>query len=800
MISAPSDIDTPRHGSVALLLVGHSLAMAEALLVLLRQVAPELRVGIAAGAGESGQELGTDTTRILSALMELDNPAGTVVLLDLGSALLSAQTAISLLDDEPQGRVLLCPAPYVEGALAAAVAAAGGADAERVCGEARRALTGKVEQLAAADRAAVEGASPSDVSPTPEQGAELAQVEVTLTDPAGLHLRPAAALLRVAQGTKSYLARAGSDRLIPLDSLSRLLREELRQGEKIRLYVGGARAQEQLSAMVLALRPKRASGSDADSAPASGKPGPVGSRPRTAVPGRALGPIYNLKPVQARVFPPRAGDPETELDQIRRAWAQVDAELQRDEILAAQGLFLQDPALRQGTAYRIREEGLSAPAAWLAAVNAVRTDLETIRDPTLRARLSDLDDLSQRVLQAMGFAGEWQLPDAGAFILLADDLAPSLARRLSPDRVLGVLDRRGGPRSHAAIVLRAANIPYLVDIGAITLADGTEVAMDAAAGRYWIDPPAAVRARFLQKSEHDSDTQTSTSNLRQLELEDGDIVEFWANVSSRSDAERAVALGVRGVGLLRSEMLFLGASHAPSEEEQLRQFNELLEPLGQLPIVLRLLDAGADKPFPFLQLDREPNPALGLRGIRALERRPDFFHQHLRAVLRAGHGRDLRLLLPMVTIPQEVIRTRERLDTAHQELAAEGLGHRWPLPLGVMIEVPAVALCLSDFQGLADFFSIGSNDLTQYTLALDRAQGGLDEIEKLGMAAVLSLCNLSARQKIGPVSVCGEAAADPAMARAFIAAGVRRLSVTPAALPPLYRALSASYRRENPSK
>ncbi|MGC9129180.1 MAG: PTS-dependent dihydroxyacetone kinase phosphotransferase subunit DhaM, partial [Acidithiobacillus sp.] len=218
--TAPPEFQAPQ-GKVALLLVGHSRPMAEALLTLLRQVAPELRVGIAAGAGERGEELGTDATHILSMLKELDSPAGTVVLLDLGSALLSAQTAISLLDTDPQGRVTLCPAPYVEGALAAAVAAAGGGDAQQVCREARQALASKVEQLTPADPATAPQASAPRESSGSEHIQNLAQAELTLTDPAGLHLRPAAALLRAAQkADEGYLARAGSDRLIPLDSLS----------------------------------------------------------------------------------------------------------------------------------------------------------------------------------------------------------------------------------------------------------------------------------------------------------------------------------------------------------------------------------------------------------------------------------------------------------------------------------------------------------------------------------------------------------------------------------------------------
>ncbi|MBU2803401.1 hypothetical protein HFV02_14325 [Acidithiobacillus caldus] len=791
--------------------------MADALLALLRQVAPDLRVAVAAGAGEDSSELGTDATAILSALEDLGDAAGVLILLDLGSALLSAQTALSLLDAPRRVPVRICPAPYVEGALAAAVAAGGGASLDDVCRAALGALESKRDALAEAPRAGSVGADdatpqygetsakPVDDGPHSAEALDLQSIEVTLTDPAGLHLRPAAALLRLAQQAPGafFVSIDGGATRLPLDSLSRLLRLDRRQGQKLWLYaIQNSQATAQLEEMAKLLTPAPAAVTAASGPRAGATPTRDASEsdqdashatPRPAVPGLAMGPVHILR--RARKAQPETqqkSDPQAELGRIRGAWQKVLDATSADEILAAQSLFLQDPALTQGVQRRILVEHLSAAEAWVAAVQGLRNDLEAIQDPTLRARLSDLDDLSARVLEALGVLGDWQLPTSGACILLAEDLPPSVARRLSHDRILGVLDRRGGPQSHAAILLRAANIPYLVGIGPAPIVGGQMVAMDAGAGRYWLDPAAEEQEAFAKRIMASAAATVPLQRITNLALADGSQVEFWANVGNVAEAKAAASLGVAGIGLLRSEMLFLGATKAPTEDEQVQRIRELLQAAGQRPVILRVLDAGADKSFPFLRLGAEPNPALGLRGIRVLERRPDFFRSHLRALLRAGAGYDLRLLLPMVTIVQEVARTRQLLERLHAELSAEKIPHLWPVSLGIMVEVPAVALKIQDFVPLADFFSVGSNDLGQYTWAVDREQGDLGEIEASGRAALLDLCALVAQQKQRPVSVCGEAAADPSMARAFIARGIRRLSMAPALIPALDRALRES--------
>ncbi|MCE5359659.1 MAG: HPr family phosphocarrier protein [Acidithiobacillus sp.] len=766
---------------VALVLVSHSRPLAEGLLRMLQQVAGDLPMAIAAGVGEGGQDLGTDATAILAALEHLDNPAGILLLVDLGSALLSAETALQLAESSLLGRVQICPAPFVEGAIAAAVAAAGGLELTAVCSAARTALDSKMQALRGDDTTAA-GAATADhktIRSTPEADEDWESLELQLQDPAGLHLRPAAALLRLAAEGESptFLARNDLAERIPLDSLSGLLSLSLRQGDRLHLYTRGPHAQQRLAAMATLLTRETPS----PLAPAT-------SSPRTAVPGTAVAPVYALRqsPVTLPVSP--AVDPEAELAALREAIRAVEKESADDEILAAQRLFLQDSALLGAAERGIRERGLSAAQAWLEAATEIEQRLAAIPDPTLRARRADLLDLRNRVLQGLVVSLPWQVPDLPSFILLADELPPSVARRLDPARVLGVLDRRGGQNSHAAILLRAAGIPYLVGIGAQPIADGTLLAMDAGQGRFWLHPsPEEVQ----QLQGRQATLAATPASFGLLSCQDGSTLEFWANISSRAEAEAAARLDVRGVGLLRSEFLFLDARAAPTEAAQEASFRNLFAPLQGRPIVVRLLDAGADKALPFLQLPKETNPALGLRGIRALERRPEFLHQHLRAILRAGAGHDLRLLLPMVTAPAEVTRFRAVLREIHQQLTAENLPHPWPVAVGIMVEVPAVALDIDAFIAVTDFFSLGTNDLGQYTAALDREQTDLPELEASSRAALLELCARTVQQGKRPVSVCGEAAADPAMAREFLRIGLRRLSLAPARLPALYVNLQA---------
>ncbi|MEY2342243.1 dihydroxyacetone kinase phosphoryl donor subunit DhaM [Acidithiobacillus sp. IBUN Pt1247-S3] len=746
--------------SVALLLVSHSRALAEATETLVRQVTRDsVQIALAAGAGEEGAELGTDATRIVAALETLAAQP-VLILMDLGSALLSAQMAMDFLPSERRAQVALCPAPFVEGALAATLAAQAGARLSEVAQEANNALRGKRAEF-------------SDQEAVPEATRELhadarmAKRCYSLQDPAGLHLRPAAELVRLAGEASEdvWIGRSGAEALLaPAKSLSALLGLELRQGEDLCVY-----SRDALNATLVAQLDALLGSPAAELQKTS---------PHGIVPGFAVALLTEVQGNLLDLLPTTETPVADAAERIRLAMAAVGEKAQGEGILDAQRALLADPRLLQMVDAELAR-GKGPAHAWATAVEALAQEIERLRQPLLRARATDWRDLGRQVLQQLLGVTDESAQTVGPRILLVDELSPSLAAKLDPSLVLGVIDRRGAKNSHAAILLRGAGIPYIIDAHYPALRAGVRVAMDGASGEIIVAPSEeqlrAMRAPYGEVKQ----LEQPAGFAGIIATVDGAQVELWANVASPAEAREAQRLCACGIGLLRTEFLYLDQWQVPSEEEQIQRLLEILTPLTGRRSIIRLLDAGADKPLPFLRLPEEANPALGLRGIRALLARPDFLQSQLRAILRAGYGLDIAVMLPMVTNPEEVDELRTLLATVHTALYAQGIDHAWPVPVGIMAEVPAMLLEGASFRGVADFVSVGTNDLTQYVLAADRGDDRLHDLGGAGHPAILSLIQQLLRDIDVPVSVCGEAAGDPRLARSLVAAGIRRLSMSP---------------------
>ncbi|WP_342629422.1 dihydroxyacetone kinase phosphoryl donor subunit DhaM [Nguyenibacter vanlangensis] len=761
MIAA--DMAAPPTAPVALLLVSHSAALAEATETLVRQMTgARVAVARAAGAGPDGRELGTDPLAIVAAIEALPETCrAIVVLMDIGSALLSADMARDMVPDALRAKLYLSPAPFVEGALAAATAAGADLPVARILAEAANAL----------------GAKHADIGPpqeAPPPIAATARRQVVIADPAGLHLRPAASIVATAARYDADIRLTVNGRSARGDSLTALLTLDATGGATCVIEAAGPQADGAAAALaaVLAQAPAKESVQEPAQAPLSAPAaeGVPSSAPAGAIPvspGRVTGPLHVVR----RAMPAIPDHPAQDRDAARqRLQAAIDAAFAQlgagAPIMVAQAALLRDPALTDPAFLAIRQDGLNEAAAWWRAVTAAQARYDALSAPYLRARGQDVAEIGRAVL--------WHLvpesarpgpaiPDTPC-ILLVDALSAAEAASL-PASVIGVLDRQGGATSHAAILLRGAGIPALAGV----MLDGTPrtVAFDGATGEIVADPDAATAARFAQRV-----AGVLSDGPASLPLRDGTMLEFWANIGSVRDSMAAAAAGVAGAGLVRTEFLFLDRPDAPSEAEQQDRIAALLAPLAGRPVVLRVLDAGADKPMPFLALAHEDNPALGVRGLRALLRRPDFFRAHLRAILRAGAGMDLRIMMPMVTVADEMRAARALVAETCRALAIA------VPPVGAMIEVPAAALRVRDLVEGCDFFSIGTNDLTQYVMAAERGQQALAAFADAAHPAVLDLCAHVVAQAAGrPVSVCGEAAGDPRTARLLVEAGIRRLSM-----------------------
>lgn len=774
---------------VGLVLVSHSRALAEATETLARQMTGEaVAIVCAAGAGEDRAELGTSAVVISSALALVAGPAGAVVLMDLGSAILNAEMALELIDPALAARTRLTSGPFVEGAIAAAVCAAAGGTLDEVAAEAQQALAAKVTQLGHAEVAAAPASS--------DPSAATVTADTVIADPNGLHARPAARLITRASDfdaavtIENMTAGTGPAAASSLTALTSL---GARQGDVLRLRATGPKAAEAVEVLSALLR----GGAGEIAQPAPTEPG----RAAPVTPGIAFGPIVRLMRSMPPIPEDKIDDPKAEIERLQRALVKaaqdIGGVLFGSDIFAVHLALLRDPALVDRALELITTERCNAVFAWHRSIEAAASAYQRIEDPYLRAREADVRDAGNAVLRALLGSVAATLPDGPPAIVVADDLMPSEAARLDSTRVLGVIDRRGGPTSHAAILLRGAGIPAVAGAAALVPeVGGARAGLDGSTGEVWIDPDPAMEAEIeLRQAVSRKSLRPASDRGGRLRLTCGRDVELWANVAGLSDARAAREAGAVGIGLLRTEMLFLDRREAPCEDEQADLLAELFAPLGGAPIVVRTLDAGGDKVLPYIELEAETNPALGVRGIRLSLARPALLETQLRAILIAGRGHDVRVMFPMIATAAEIVEGRAALERAHQALVAAGRPHLWPVAVGIMVEVPAAALLAERLAREVDFFSIGTNDLTQYVLAAERGHPRLHALADPAHPAVLRLVRaaVEAGDAAGrPVSVCGEAAADPVVAALLVGLGVTRLSMSTAAFGPVEEVLGAS--------
>ena len=476
---------------------------------------------------------------------------------------------------------------------------------------------------------------------------------------------------------------------------------------------------------------------------------------------------------------------KTELHAARDAGA-GRAGAETAEILDAQAMLLDDEDL-VGAAEGAIAGGRSAAAAWDGAVRSAAEGYEGLDDEYLRARAGDLLEVGRRVLDRLAGAGPSGPAEPG--ILVADELGAAEAATLDPEIVLGIATAGGGPTSHASIIARTLGVPAVAGLGpgVLEIGDGVPLLLDGDTGVLVVDPGAETAERFAA-SRREDERREAAARERAHEPAvtlDGRHVEVAANIGAPDDAAEAVARGADGVGLLRTEFLFLDRATAPDEEEQLRAYGEIAALMEGRRTVLRTLDAGADKPLAFARLAPEENPFLGVRGLRLSLARPELLVTQLRAVLRAAGVAPLSVMFPMVSEVGELRAAMALLEQARTSLADDGLP-AGPVELGVMIEVPAAALRAGALAAEVDFLSIGTNDLVQYTMAAERGNGGVARLSDPLHPAVLGLIEgvvAAARPHACRVAVCGEAASDPQAVPLLVGLGVDELSVGPRRVP-----------------
>ena len=781
---------------VGLVLVSHSKRLAEGLRELVVQItSPEFPVAVASGVGDDHAEIGTDAVHIADVVQQLSCPEGVLVLMDLGSAVLSATTTLELLDVSTARRIRLCPAPLVEGAVAAAVCSQAGGSLDEVAREAERGLAGKQQQLQGEESF---GPVLTQEPLAPAKQVETAEFCLTLEGEHGLHARPAAKLVQtvsrfscscevsnVTSGRGPVLARS-------LTGLSLL---QARKGDRLKVVCNGSDCHAAIQAIRELVEARFDQTADV------GTPAPVipmtsaGARGVPGSEGIAIGPLAMLETADLSDHDAPSAPPLEELAKLTRAMESVRDDIRSGgvgagtssagAILAAQALLLTDPVVLTKLRSLLENEHVSAAHAWITVTDELAAQYQAMDDPHLRERSTDVRDIARRVLGKMkGGASRTRIDLPVPGIVFTDELLPSEAEACDPASVLGVMTAKGSATSHSAIILRTLGIPMVVGATFLTRADaGKNVALDGATGEVWIDPDDTTLAKLKARQEARLQHQNRALAARSQPAVtlDGVHIEVLANVGNARDAAAAAENGADGVGLLRTEFLFASRMEAPTEDEQVRALCEIYAAIAG-PVVVRTLDVGADKPLAFLPQPEEHNPYLGVRGIRLSLQSPELFVTHLRAILRSGAGHEIWLMFPMISLADEAQLASRFLQQAHEQLCEEGTPHAWPIKRGVMIEVPSAALGSRQLADEVDFFSVGTNDLTQYTMAAERGNASLARLQDPLHPAVLRLIQAvveGAGSRGRHVSLCGDAASDPSAAAIFAGLGVCSLSVRP---------------------
>ncbi|TPI62126.1 phosphoenolpyruvate--protein phosphotransferase [Mesorhizobium sp. B3-1-3] len=636
----------------------------------------------------------------------------------------------------------------------------------------------------------------------------------------GLHARPATRFVKLAKGFESDVELVKDGKAVSAKSSVKLMLLAVKENQEVTVRANGADAIEAIEALIGYLENPRAGlddegeAAEADSEATAALSVPQATPPTAALPdgapklqgiaaseGVAIGPAFAH-------FPPEIEGPgrrlqadeiDSELERFRGVVASVQARM--DRTLAENNLSAGDrgivAALRDiaaddsltGEVERLIRGGDDAVSAVIAAAATIAADFSAVDDHYLNARADDVHAVGRQICLVLLGQDEVSLETIpqGA-VLIADDIGAWDLARAPLKRIGGVICGHGGATSHIAIIARSHGIPAVLGLGdkINELRAAKEVAIDGNAGQVLVDPDEATRTDFNRRVEAAAQERAGLKVFKGVtpKRADGTVIEVAANIGSLEEIEAAQEAGAMGVGLFRTELLFMRHMHLPSEDMQAETYSALAKAFAPHSVIVRTLDIGGDKPIAGIEFPDEENPFLGWRGIRMCLDRPDIFKRQLRALLRAAVHGNIKVMLPMVSEIAEVTRTRALVEECAAELKAEGVPHA-SFDLGVMIETPAAVLIAPALAREVAFFSIGTNDLTQYIMAADRLNPTVAKLNDVTNPAVMSAIELTARAGVAAgimVGMCGEAAGRPDLIPAFVGMGLTELSMSPASI------------------
>ena len=523
----------------------------------------------------------------------------------------------------------------------------------------------------------------------------------------------------------------------------------------------------------------------------------------------AIGPIRIYHKAEQEIVRTSQRTPAEEWSRADAACAEAQAQLDvlYDHALETVGeenaaifeihqMMLEDDDYLDAIKARIEDEGMTAEYAVSVTGDEFSEAFASMEDAYMKARAADVKDISHRVVNILTGHEEQSILGDEPAILVADDLTPSETVQLDKSKLLGFVTRYGSANSHTAILARTMNVPALVGVDFADDWDGRMAVLDGFEGCVYIDPEEELLADRQKKLAKILEQDALLQQLKGKETRtlDGREIQLYANIGNAGDIQLVLDNDAEGIGLFRTEFLYLEAEDYPTEEEQFAIYKQVAEAMGGKKVVFRTLDIGADKQADYFQLDKEDNPALGFRAIRICLTRPEIFKQQLRALLRASAFGNVSIMFPMIISVEEVRAAKAILAECRAELEAEGIAVG-DVEIGIMVETPAAVVMADELAEEVEFFSLGTNDLTQYTLAIDRQNANLDAFSNPHHPAVLRMIQhtIEAGHRHGCwVGICGELGADPELNESFLRMGVDELSVSPASVLPLRSRIRAT--------
>lgn len=515
--------------------------------------------------------------------------------------------------------------------------------------------------------------------------------------------------------------------------------------------------------------------------------------------GVAIGKIQFYKRNEITIKRTRVEDVEAEVERFRNAKAKTlellkglyekaleDVGEANAMIFEAHQLMLEDPDYVESIENIIRTQDVNAEYAIGATADNFAAIFEAMDDAYMQGRAADVRDVSERLLQALSSQNETVMVMDEPVIIAADDLVPSETVQLDKEKVLSFVTMYGSANSHTAILARTMNIPAVIGLGEALKEeyDGKVAIVDGVDGKVYIDPDEETMASMQKKQKKDQEQKELLNQLKGKEnvTKSGQKVNVYANIGNLADVGAVLKNDAGGIGLFRSEFLYLESDTYPTEEQQFAVYKKVAETMAGKKVIIRTLDIGADKQVDYFKLDKEDNPALGYRAIRICLTRPEIFKTQLRALYRASAYGQISIMFPMIISVAEVKKIKEIVEEIKAELRTEGAAFREDVELGIMIETPAAVMVSHELAKEVDFFSVGTNDLTQYTLAIDRQNQKLEDFYDSHHPAVLAMIRMAAESAHAEgkwIGICGELGADVTLTETFLKMGIDELSVAP---------------------